>query len=452
MNNISLQGNVGQPWAIAAGDFNGTGVDSLAIADRSTSDVSILLNNGQGKFTQQRPALSLNGPDNPTGIAAADLNGDGNLDLAVVEQSTPTVSIFLGNGNGTFQSASNIGLAGYIRPESITTVPVKGSLFPGLAVTYTEDSGAGGPDGVALLISSGPGTYFPPVYYGLPNTHGARGIVAGDFTDDGQYELAVASDKTSWVNLLSPDTVGNLATFQPGSGAIASAIELGNMQYLQGGDSVTVGPINSTNLITPSTNNPPDYLGDISLPYYPDAAALDLYSPGYFLSVAPAQLQESASGLSFEQSGSIITGWDLVDANGNPIATSTLQDAFGVPVPDTSVTPTIDTGTDLTPTDPSQPFAGLNGGWYYAAAPVPKLSPSGAVIGDYNSWADAFFNWGTGVQGYSPRNLIPNLDPFTGTGQTSGTLTGTSTTFPSDFNYTLTYSAETGARPTWGRP
>ena len=166
-------------------------------------------------------------------------------------------------------------------------------------------------------------------------------------------------------------TVGNFATFLPASQGDLGA--LGTTQILQGGSPLNLGPVNATNQITPATSSPPNYLGYISLPYAPDAAPLKVYSPGYFLSVTPAQMQQSASGYNVQQSGSIVTGWTLVDPNGNPIATSTLQDLFGVPVADTTDVPSGFTGTNLKPSNPALPFAGLNGGWYFASNPPRAL-------------------------------------------------------------------------------
>jgi len=430
-------GSLDGPAGIAVGDFYNNGDEDLAVTDNSSDAVTILKGDGDGNFHQSNTIdLGLFQLTQPQGIIAGDFNGDGNLDLAVASvdnnNGQSDVSILLGDGNGHF-TVTNIALnvRGFdIGPEEITTIKLNGGIFPDLAVTYIygEDQ-----SGVALLINRGNGSFFAPVFYNLGNAEGALGIVAGDFSGNGLSQLVVANYGTSNLSFVSGTTVGNFATFLPASSGTLP--QLGAMQDLQGGNPIHVGPINDTGTIQPSTSNPPDYLGYISLPYYPDGAPLNFYSPDYFLSVTPAQMQQSASGYSYKQAGSIITGWDLVDPNGNPIATSTLQALFGVPVADTSDTPAGYTGTDLTPVNPSQPFAGLNGAWYFAANPAPS---------SYATWADAFFNWGQGIAGYSPRNLIPYFDQGA---EQSGMLPGSSTTFPSDFSYTLTYSAETSAPP-----
>src|SRR5919109_2281828 len=65
------------PISIAVADFNGDGNLDIAIANRSSNDISVLLGKGNGTFnTQVKYSAGTGGPD-PVSIAAADLNGDG---------------------------------------------------------------------------------------------------------------------------------------------------------------------------------------------------------------------------------------------------------------------------------------------------------------------------------------------------------------------------------------
>jgi hypothetical protein len=99
------------PAAIAVGDFNGDGKVDIAVANSGSDDVSILLGNGDGTF---QPAVNYSAGNSPTDIAVGDFNGDGKLDLAVFQSGanggTVSVSILLGNGDGTFQAPKTLAL------------------------------------------------------------------------------------------------------------------------------------------------------------------------------------------------------------------------------------------------------------------------------------------------------------------------------------------------------
>jgi hypothetical protein len=83
------------------GDFNGDGILDLATTNSGSNSVSVLIGNGNGTF---KAAVNYPTANNPWGLTAADLNGDGKLDLAA---SGVELQVFLGNGDGTFQPASN---------------------------------------------------------------------------------------------------------------------------------------------------------------------------------------------------------------------------------------------------------------------------------------------------------------------------------------------------------
>src|SRR5207245_241145 len=87
--------------ALAAGDFNGDGKRDLAIANYYSSNVVIMLGNGDGTF---QPAANSLGALGPVSVALGDFNGDGKLDLVVGNDTTRNMAIYLGNGDGTFQS------------------------------------------------------------------------------------------------------------------------------------------------------------------------------------------------------------------------------------------------------------------------------------------------------------------------------------------------------------
>jgi hypothetical protein len=90
------------PNSVALSDFNGDGRPDLAVTYRG--GVSVFLGNGDGTFqtAQNVPGC------HPFSVAVGDFNGDGQQDLVVTDTFYDTVCVLLGNGDGSFQAARKI--------------------------------------------------------------------------------------------------------------------------------------------------------------------------------------------------------------------------------------------------------------------------------------------------------------------------------------------------------
>jgi hypothetical protein len=134
------------------GDINGDGNPDLAVANRGSNDVpgsvSVLLGNGDGTF--QAP-LNLAVDSGPNSVAVGDFNGDGKLDLATANSGSypdfvGTVSVLLGNGDGAFQAARTFGVGA--GPYSVAVGDFNGDGRPDLATASTYDKN------VSVLINN----------------------------------------------------------------------------------------------------------------------------------------------------------------------------------------------------------------------------------------------------------------------------------------------------------
>ena len=205
--------------AIVAGDFNGDGRVRPGRRRQyviSGGIVSVLLGNGDGGF--QASTVNPAG-QSPQSIVAGDFNGDGRLDLAVVDNGSNDVSILLGNGDGTFQPP--IQYATGPDPYAIAVGDFNGDGRLDLAVT-NGDYGSSGT--VSVLLGNGDGTFQPQVTYpvspDLQVISEPQNIVAGDFRGDGKLDLAVADYGSSYVSVLLGNGDG---TFQP-AGPVSARI------------------------------------------------------------------------------------------------------------------------------------------------------------------------------------------------------------------------------------
>ncbi len=131
-------------------------------------------------------------------MVAGDFTGDGKLDLAVATGTANTVSILLGNGDGTFQSAVHYPVGN--NPDAIVAGDFTGGGKLDLAVANAYDNT------VSVLVGNGDGTFRPavehPVGLNYPGENGPDAIVAGDFTGDGRLDLAIANYNTGTVSIL----------------------------------------------------------------------------------------------------------------------------------------------------------------------------------------------------------------------------------------------------------
>src|SRR5689334_18033470 len=118
----------------------------------------------------------------PGSIVVADFNGDGNQDMAVVNFFGGSLSVMLGNGDGTFQSNTLYPTGG--RPYSLATEDFNGDGKLDLAVANLVDAT------VSVLLNRGDGTFLPRTDYPV---QGAYSVATGDFNEDGNPDLAVAN-------------------------------------------------------------------------------------------------------------------------------------------------------------------------------------------------------------------------------------------------------------------
>jgi hypothetical protein len=215
------------PISIAVGDFNGDGLPELVTADSGSNSVTILFGIGDGNF---RPAPHSPVPvgHNPECVAVGDFNSDNKTDLAVANYSDGTVTILLGNGDGTFTPAANSPVTVGRSPLSIAVGDFSDDGIPDLAVANVTDNT------LTILLGNGNGTFSQAAHSPIPASGAApASVAAADFNRDGNVDLVVSVVGPNEVSILLGDGDGTFTE------AGNSPIRVGLTPY-----SVAVGDFN----------------------------------------------------------------------------------------------------------------------------------------------------------------------------------------------------------------
>jgi hypothetical protein len=199
----------------AVADVNGDGKPDVVVANFGTG-IGVLLGNGNGTF---QSALTTGAGSSPHSVAVGDFNGDGKPDLVVANYINGggrlgSVSVLLGNGDGTFQLAGAYDSGGHFA-ISVAVADVNCDGRPDLVVANCNPSGGDSCAGVGVvgvLLGNGGGTFQPVATYSSGG-NGAWAVAVADVNGDGEPDLVVANSDGS-------DTVGVLlgngdGTFQP---------------------------------------------------------------------------------------------------------------------------------------------------------------------------------------------------------------------------------------------
>jgi hypothetical protein len=290
------------PAGVAIGDVNADGSPDLAVTNYGGSSVSVLLGNGDGTFQPQK--IFATDPWTYR-VSIGDVNLDGKLDIVTgniqyFSSVSNSVSVLLGNGDGTFLPQKTLSAIG--NPYSVTQGDINGDGKPDLVVAIAAGFG----NTVSMYLGNGDGTYqaaqsfasggFTPYYASL-----------GDLNGDGRSDVVVANAGSSNVSVFlntgngsftgqtTTVRVGNVYTVtnvsNSGAGSLRQAILNANAHA--GPDTIQFAILGANKVITLSS----------ALPTITGVAAID-GSTQAGVSVVGSRVSSAITGLAFAAAAS----------------------------------------------------------------------------------------------------------------------------------------------------
>jgi hypothetical protein len=185
-------GATAEDEALATGDFNGDGILDLAVTSTGPpGEVTILLGNGDGTFTAAatQPVTTMVFPQS---VTTGDFNGDGILDLAFADTGSTALTVLLGNGDGTFTQKDGQPDAGQTT-SFITTADFNSDGKLDLVLVDSANA-------ILIYLGNGDGTFQTALETAVGA--GPSQLAFGDFNSDGRLDIAVANSGDNTVTLL----------------------------------------------------------------------------------------------------------------------------------------------------------------------------------------------------------------------------------------------------------
>ncbi len=193
-------------------DLNEDGHLDVAVINEDSADLRVFLNlaDGSGLFGPLvSPPSAINLQASPN--EPSDFDRDGHIDLVVCNIATDTISVLLGNGDGSFQPQQQIAVGN--GPRGVAVLDVDGDGDIDIVNTNFSDSN------LSLLLNNGSGVFGPPTFFDGGGI-GERSLAAADFNEDGRLDLACGSisGQTMTILLSNGDGTFTLSDTEGGVG------------------------------------------------------------------------------------------------------------------------------------------------------------------------------------------------------------------------------------------
>ncbi|MHC4427164.1 MAG: FG-GAP repeat domain-containing protein [Planctomycetota bacterium] len=192
-----------RPRGLSTADIDNDGDMDFAVANRDSNSATVIINQGGGSFTTQ--TVSIGGESRDTTLL--DIDGDGDGDLAVTDHDNRAVDTFVNDGAATFTAGPSLSVGPLVRPDGVTSADLDGNGDMDIAVAVSDQTLN---INQAMVFTNFGGVFSGPFAYdtGGDNT---SDIATGDFDCDGQLDIVTsnqASNDTSFLRNIGAAVFG----------------------------------------------------------------------------------------------------------------------------------------------------------------------------------------------------------------------------------------------------
>ncbi|CAF1411807.1 unnamed protein product [Adineta ricciae] len=139
------------PSYVAVGDLKNDRYLVVVVANYATNNISIFLGDGDGRFSSQQ-TYSTGRNSQPNSVAIGDLNSDNRLDIVVFNCNNGNIGVFLGYGNGSFASQKTYSIGISSHPQMLLIYDFNNDTYLDVTVISTYSPS------LSIFLNNGNGT------------------------------------------------------------------------------------------------------------------------------------------------------------------------------------------------------------------------------------------------------------------------------------------------------
>ncbi|CAF1367328.1 unnamed protein product, partial [Adineta steineri] len=213
------------PLSLVIGDFDDDTQLDIAVANYQSESVGVFFGYGNGYFTDQLIFFSVKYNFNPYAIAAGDFNGDDRLDIAVVNYDYNYVDIVLTYRNYTFLNQNTYSTGIPSGPVSVAVADFNNDKQLDIVVANY------GTNNIGIFLGYGTGAFLTQITYSTGDNSQPIAVTIGDFNNDKQLDIVVANSGTNNIGIFlgySNSTFSSQTTYSTGDGSTPYDVAVGD--------------------------------------------------------------------------------------------------------------------------------------------------------------------------------------------------------------------------------